>query len=331
MHGYKRSDYKARQRDPTVSAALEQKASQWNILTSNLAKKRLDGSDPSTNKLMKEDLQKILSVTEKLLTVNPDPLYLYNHRREVLVFLVQNQAVHLQDNCDPNSDSDPHDGLTTLFDLTHELKVSTACLKRNPKAYGAWFHRKWAIQYFMKMSGADADGRRHRSNIKRVLDEELGLCSYFLSKDERNFHCWNYRRFIISGQIACTSRGAKIPIADGAWSLKNGTGTWTGTVNMGTQLLSLPTQRELEKTSRSDDSFEECIEEISKDIVDLLMSEWAFTTLKIEDNFSNYSAFHYRSKLLPFIYQSQKQMKTWLELVTEELEIINQVHAFTII
>jgi hypothetical protein len=64
------------------------------------------------------------------------------------------------------------------------------------------------------------------------FDHELDLCSEFLKQDQRNFHCWNYRRSIhdLSG--------------------------------------------------RSD------------------LDEFAFSTDKIRENFSNYSAFHHRSKYL---------------------------------
>lgn len=58
---------------------------------------------------------------------------------------------------------------------------------------------------------------------------ELGLCSLLLKEDQRNFHCWNYRRHIVSSG----------------------------------------------KCSHSD--------------------EFKFSTEKIVENFSNYSAFHHRS------------------------------------
>lgn len=65
-------------------------------------------------------------------------------------------------------------------------------------------------------------------------EQELNLCEQFLREDQRNFHCWNYRRDI---------------------HLRSG----------------LPNSQEFD-----------------------------FTTKKIQENFSNYSAFHQRSKYLQF-------------------------------
>lgn len=58
-------------------------------------------------------------------------------------------------------------------------------LKRNHKSYCTWHHRKWAVQRYSAHFPAAAAG---------VLQRELGLCGKLLQLDERNFHCWGYRR-----------------------------------------------------------------------------------------------------------------------------------------
>ncbi|KAI9919464.1 hypothetical protein PsorP6_017601 [Peronosclerospora sorghi] len=89
---------------------------------------------------------------------------------------------------------------------------SCAHLQRNPKSYSAWFQRKWIIDRGLG-----------------DFNKEIALCDQLLNFDERNFHCWNYRRHV------CKLAGV----------------------------------------SRED--------------------QFAFTTKKIEPNFSNYSALHHRS------------------------------------
>lgn len=77
---------------------------------------------------------------------------------------------------------------------------------------GAWHHRLWIADRFVM-----------------DFESELQLCKEFLRADQRNFHCWNYRRAIH-------------------------------------QRSSIPPQ-----------------------------SEFNYSTEKIQENFSNYSAFHHRS------------------------------------
>jgi geranylgeranyl transferase type-2 subunit alpha len=80
MHGRQRSQYKAMQRDPAVAASLAAKAEKWNALSREIANRR-QTRDSAT---MDTD-ETSLALTEKMLLVNPDPMYLWNFRRELLV------------------------------------------------------------------------------------------------------------------------------------------------------------------------------------------------------------------------------------------------------
>lgn len=216
MHGRKREEYKAHARDPVRSAALAAKAEKWHALVDDVRQRR--SSDPSA----------ALAVLDKLVALHPDPITLWNYRRELL---------------------------GTEFDLSRELATTQAALQANPKAYPAWLHRKWAVASALQ---------RDEPEIQSILESELALTAVFLQRDERNFHCWNYRRFLIGCQLGQPS---------GAWVDGDG-------VSMGAQLSTFPT--------RTDALVTEAI----------LEQELAFTAAKIADNFSNFSAFHYRAKLL---------------------------------
>jgi len=63
--------------------------------------------------------------------------------------------------------------------LATELKITAAALMRNPKSYSAWHHRAWVVANWTDSIS---------------LPDELALCGRMLDADERNFHCWNYRR-----------------------------------------------------------------------------------------------------------------------------------------
>lgn len=160
MHGRKRSEFKALQRDPKVAAGLAKKALLWHTVNKELSAQRGSASSDSSNQL---------ELLDKLLSVNPDPLYLWNHRKELL------------------TDDDN-------FNLQKELQVTQTALQNNPKAYGPWLHRKWAV------------GKGGKDDV--LLRAELELTELFLNRDERNFHCWNYRRFIV---------GLLMGQADGSW------------------------------------------------------------------------------------------------------------------
>lgn len=144
-----------------------------------------------------------LEVSGQLLAANPDFYTLWNYRKECFLHL---------------KETDPEDTFQELCD--DELGFLQSCLRVNPKSYGTWEHRCWIMDHTPKPD----------------WQHELKLCNKCLELDERNFHCWDYRRFMV--------KRSNTPLED----------------------------------------------------------ELKFTTDKISTNFSNFSSWHYRSKLLPLIH-----------------------------
>ena len=91
-----------------------------------------------------------------------------------------------------------------------ELQLTQKALTdRNPKSYSTWHHRRWIVQLVLQgsapgMEAAEAAAAAEGSTPWQqhlqgavTAEAELKLCTHFLTLDERNFHCWNYRRFIV--------------------------------------------------------------------------------------------------------------------------------------
>lgn len=168
--------------------------------------------------------QEMLNLTGELLSTNPDFSTLWNIRRELFEAWLTTKAT---------------EELQKAF--TSELYFLEQCLSTNPKSYGTWHQRCWVLN------------RMPEPNWKR----ELMLCSRFLELDERNFHCWDYRRFVV-------------------------------------KRFGVSAETELE-----------------------------FTTTKISSNFSNFSSWHYRSKLLPIVHPDSSQptgVKT--DILQQEFELV---------
>ncbi|GAB1298912.1 Geranylgeranyl transferase type-2 subunit alpha [Apodemus speciosus] len=107
--------------------------------------------------------ESVLELTSQILGANPDFATLWNCRREVLQQLETQKS--------------PEE-LAAL--VKAELGFLESCLRVNPKSYGTWHHRCWLLSRLPEPNWA----------------RELELCARFLEADERNFHCWDYRRFV---------------------------------------------------------------------------------------------------------------------------------------
>ena len=114
-----------------------------------------------------------LLFTSKMIVKNPDFFTLWNYRREILIALYASET--------KLSYSIPIEKIKNNSIRDQELLISSEGIKKNPKSYGAWYHRQWIAERF------DID-----------VTKELELCKLFLKEDQRNFHCWNHRRFIVT-------------------------------------------------------------------------------------------------------------------------------------
>ena len=215
-----------------------------------------------------------MAVAGRLLEINPDVAVAWNFRREC----IRSPGGSGRD--DANTDaassaaaregragvasagddaagvigSPPDDAEATTADPTRpasyvppledELALTEKTLRKNPKGYGSWHHRRWTVE---RLAATDAK--------EATLRREMALISQMLDVDDRNFHCWNYRRFVVS-------------LMDGGRAIDE--------------------------------------------------AELEYTTRKIELNFSNYSAWHSRTKVLPKVSDLSK------EALDREYELVQQ-------
>ncbi|XP_062916176.1 geranylgeranyl transferase type-2 subunit alpha isoform X1 [Mobula hypostoma] len=107
--------------------------------------------------------QEALELTGQILSTNPDLATFWNIRREIFLHMEQEKS---------------EEELKDLYRA--ELTFLESCLRVNPKSYGTWHHRCWVVD---RQPGTD-------------WGRELELCAQCLQQDERNFHCWDYRRFV---------------------------------------------------------------------------------------------------------------------------------------
>ena len=249
MHGVTKTEYQAK-RTEAHQRERALKAAKYSKVIAAIRQRRAQKLHDAES----------LGLTSKILELNPEFYTLWNFRKEILLQMFaaaaeasQRQALNAE-----------------------ELRLTLTAIKRQPKSYAAWYHRKWVV--CKAREAASSSAALAAASCDMV--HELALCTKFLELDERNFHCWAYRRYVCD----CLREDAA---AAGA-----GEGGGTGA---------------------------------AADSPGSVAAEFAFATSKLNQNFSNYSAFHHRTTLLPtLLEEGSGGAEQWEAKMREELELVQQ-------
>ncbi|KAH8417199.1 hypothetical protein KR222_006300 [Zaprionus bogoriensis] len=139
----------------------------------------------------------LLGLTVQILQRNPDISTLWNIRRECVLKKIEalqaqalatttaEQVEGVQEQSAGEAEVETDTATPTGEQLlravySSELDLTEQCLMVNPKSYNSWHHRCWTLE-----QDPQADWQR-----------ELQLCNKYLKYDERNFHTWDYRRYV---------------------------------------------------------------------------------------------------------------------------------------
>ncbi|GAA5963404.1 hypothetical protein JCM3765_003058 [Sporobolomyces pararoseus] len=205
--------------------------------------------------------EETLGLTTKVLSLNPEFHTGWSMRRTIL----------LKGPLSSSSSSDSEAATATAESrrqkvLQGDLDLTNQSLKLNPKNYSVWEHRKWVLETM-----PDAD-----------WGFEIKMVELYLEKDGRNFHSWDYRRYLIDSILKLSNNPERL------------------------DLRTKPLPNPLPTTE----------------------TELNFTKKKISENFSNFSAWHYRTKLLSKLWEERgwktEQHEERMKRVDQEFDLVKQ-------
>lgn len=124
-----------------------------------------------------------LELTSNLLKWNPEYYTIWNHRR-----LILKHQFECASSRSPNDPSSPnYEALASL--ISDDLTFLIPLLRKFPKCYWIWKHRRWLLDESSHLLPAP--------EARRFWQQELALAGKMLNLDSRNFHGWGYRRSVI--------------------------------------------------------------------------------------------------------------------------------------
>lgn len=237
-----------------------------------------------------------MAVTARLLEINPEVLTAWNFRREAIVLAGDETRRGPRRVSSEHRTNDPERTHSFAPTLADELALTERCLRKNPKSYPAWHHRKWCVArrvYGVKTeTDAETESHLHATGfadergfpVASLLATELAMAQTLLDLDDRNFHGWGYRRFVTSLAIKKNERALETRSARRATERE----TPERTLKKKPEVSSNVFDHDRDRATVSDEAS-----------VVSARAELRFSEAKIERNFSNYSAWHHRAANLP--------------------------------
>jgi len=188
-----------------------------------------------------------------------------------------------------------------------QLQISAQVLQSNPDISTLWNFRKETLLHNIqpelaaaeKKENSEGDSEKTNTIDKdSLLDKELDLTQQCLMANPKSYGSWHHRTWVLEHMDQPD---------------------WNRELNLCQRYLKLDERNfhcwDYRKWVASKAGVPPC-------------SELDFTREKIDENFSNYSAWHYRSKLLPLVHPGEGNSSIKEETIHAELDLVQNA-AFT--
>ncbi|GAA5863721.1 hypothetical protein JCM3774_001227 [Rhodotorula dairenensis] len=190
-------------------------------------------------------------------------------------------------------------------DYTAEaLDLTAQILTLNPEFQSAWSFRRQILQHNLR-NDVDAAAQQNR------LETDLQLTNAALRSNPKNYSVWEHRKWVLHA-MPSADWGAELALVD-MYLQKDGRNFHTWDYRRYLLGTLLTEEGAAPPSSRSDTR-----------PAPTLRTELAFTTRKISENFSNFSAWHYRTKLLARLWADDDSSAEYTTMLTEEFELVRQ-------
>lgn len=146
----------------------------------------IPGSKLTFVKVDQEDFSpELLEKTTALLKKNPEYYTIWNIRRRIF----GNEFNNLESQLTSGQLSRDQKDSQVLDIINLDLQFLFPLLLQYPKCYWIWNHRLWLLQQGSKLLPT------HKA--RSLWEDELKLVGKMLTRDNRNFHGWGYRRIVV--------------------------------------------------------------------------------------------------------------------------------------